>query len=625
MTRIAILPEILSNKIAAGEVVERPASVVKELIENSLDAQSSRIIIEIVDGGRSMIRISDNGCGMPADDALLSIERYATSKIKNDPDLFSIQTLGFRGEALSSISSISRFTLITRDPLLDAATQIKIEGGRVKNVNEVGAPPGTMISVERIFFNTPARRKFLKSAPTEMGHIIDVISQFAIGWPQVHFKLIHNNKVIKNYLEVSCSKDRVQDLFGKIGKKDLYPVDLKNSSLQITGWIASPRISRSTGRGIYLYVNGRYVQDQMIRHALMAGIKGRLLKGRYPLAVIFVSIAFDQVDVNVHPTKREVRFRNPKQIHDAVQNAIAQALKFYEAEHLGHYGDERSENSDIISDLVDKFTYSNKTQIDSEKYSTAENAKIIPTQSRSETSPTGYSQTEPEIKPELKNIFFDPQTKNSSKNTPKETIQQNFWKKKQFQDLRIIGQFQNSYIICEDLDRGLILIDQHAAHERILFEQLKKNTQSNRPAAQKLILQETIELGFREALALKKILPELYNMGLEIEHFGGQTFVLKAFPALLSNKDLGLAVKEIAERIVEVGFDSGLARIIDETIILIACHSAIRANQSLSLKEISELLSRLDSCDNPSHCPHGRPTWIRWSINHIEKAFQRIK
>jgi len=619
MAGITILPEILSNKIAAGEVVERPASVVKELIENSLDAGSTRIIIEVVNGGRTLIRVSDNGCGMPADEALLAIERYATSKIKADPDLFSIKTLGFRGEALPSISSISKFTLITRDPLQDEATRIRIEGGRVKDVLAVGAPAGTMISVERLFFNTPARRKFLKSTQTEMGHIVDIIIKLAIGNPQVHFKLTHNQKIVKNFLQTLYPLERIQDLFGQISKKNLYPLEITDSYLKVSGQIAAPRISRSTGRGIYLYVNGRYVQDRVIRHALMAGIDGRLLKGRYPLAVVFVDIAFDQVDVNVHPTKNEVRFSHPKKIHEAVLKAVSQALKLYETEYLSHY-DDSPQDSNIISDLVDKFSFSNKEQIDSEKYLT-ENGKTNTTQNKVEVSPTESKQTGPEIKPKLKNISFDLKTNE----TQKEAFQENFWKKKGFQDLQVIGQFHNSYIICEDRGSGLILIDQHAAHERILFEQLKKTTPGNRPASQKLILPETIELGFREALALKKILAELNEMGLEIEHFGGQTFVLKAFPALLCDKDLGQAVKEIAERIVEMGFDSGLSRIIDETIILMACHSAIRANQSLSLEQISELLSRLDLCDNPSHCPHGRPTWIRWSLRQIEKAFQRIK
>jgi DNA mismatch repair protein MutL len=327
MSKIRILPEILSNKIAAGEVVERPASVVKELVENAIDAGSTRIIVEIEQGGRKLIRVSDNGQGMGRDDALLCLERYATSKIAKDPDLFAIRTLGFRGEALPSIASVSRFSLVTRETNADVGTQIDVSGGRINKVSDVGAPVGTMITVGSLFFNTPARRKFLKSTNTEMGHIADTIASMALCRPTVQFRLSHNQRIVKNWAPASEPTDRVADVLGAAIKKQLFTVGRTTEDVEISGWVAAPRLNRSTNRGIYLFVNGRWVKDRVIQHALFAGYRGRLMKGQYPVAVLFLTVPVDQVDVNVHPTKHEIRFVRQKIVHDTVQDAVADGLR----------------------------------------------------------------------------------------------------------------------------------------------------------------------------------------------------------------------------------------------------------------------------------------------------------
>jgi DNA mismatch repair protein MutL len=264
MAKIKILPENLSNKIAAGEVVERPAAVVKELVENALDAEATRIIIEVEKGGRSLMRVSDNGVGMGHDDALLAIERYATSKISADDDLFAIRTLGFRGEALPSIAAVSRFKLITRNHTADTGTEVMVDGGKIKNVSEVGAPEGTMITVKQLFFNTPARRKFLKTIGTEMSHIADIVARIALGHPEVQFRLIHNNKVVKSWPLVSQHLDRVADVLGKDSRQDLHPIEVARNGVSISGWICSPRVTRRTSRGLYIFVNGRFVRDRSI-------------------------------------------------------------------------------------------------------------------------------------------------------------------------------------------------------------------------------------------------------------------------------------------------------------------------------------------------------------------------
>ena len=327
MTIIRILPEILSNKIAAGEVVERPASVVKELLENSLDAESTQIVVEIEKGGRSLIRVSDNGIGMRPDDALLSIERYATSKIYKNEDLFSIRTLGFRGEALPSIASVSRFSLVTRHRETDTGLEVLMAGGKIEKVTECGAPVGTQVTVRQLFFNTPARRKFLKGVQTETGHIADVVTAMALGRPAVQFKLLHNKKTVKNWVAVANPADRVIHVLGSELKAGIISVQHDDGYLQLEGWLSSPSITRKTSRSMHIYVNGRAARDRVIQHALFEGYAGRLVKGQFPMAVLFVRLPFDRVDVNVHPAKNEVRFSDQKLVHDTVRTAVTHALQ----------------------------------------------------------------------------------------------------------------------------------------------------------------------------------------------------------------------------------------------------------------------------------------------------------
>ena len=333
MSKIKILPEILSNKIAAGEVVERPASVVKELVENSLDAGSSRIMIDIDQGGRSLIRVSDNGGGMSRDDALLALERYATSKIYSDQDLFDIRTLGFRGEALPSIAAVSRFSLTTREASADVGTEIRVEGGKILNVTETGAPRGTLVTVKQLFFNTPARRKFLKTIGTEMGHIAERIASIALGHPGVQFRLTRNDKILKDWPVTASPFERVVDVLGSDLKSSLHAIRLQSNGMTISGWLSSPRAHRRTSRAIYIYVNGRFVRDRIVQHALFEGYSQRLVKGQFPIAVLLIDLPTGEVDVNVHPTKNEVRFARQKEVHEAVRRAVAQTL--YETDRVG--------------------------------------------------------------------------------------------------------------------------------------------------------------------------------------------------------------------------------------------------------------------------------------------------
>ncbi len=607
MSKIKILPESLSNKIAAGEVVERPSSVVKELIENALDAGSTRLIIEVANGGRSLIRVSDDGTGMSRDDALLAIERYATSKIKKEGDLFSINTLGFRGEALPSIAAVSRFSIVTREETSETGTEIIVEGGKIKTVSEVGAPPGTMITVKQLFYNTPARRKFLKTVNTEMGNIADITSSIAMGRPDVQFKLLHNGKIVKNWFQVSDSLDRVIDILGKDIKDYLQRIEFQDNTLTVSGWISSPRFTRKTSRGIYVYVNDRFVRDRVIQHALLNGYKERLVKGQFPLAALFIYIPFNQVDVNVHPTKNEIRFANKNKVHEKIERIVSETLKLSDRTKWSSAKFQHKEKHYISEPVVgygEAESRGRRSEVGDKRAEVGGQVSEV----RGRRSEVGAPRSEDGGR----RLKFDLPVK-----------QDVLWKKKQFGDLRVIGQLRNTYILCES-DEGLILIDQHAAHERILFEQLKKRSKTHKSASQNLLIPETFDVGYKEAEILNRLIPGLKDLGLDIEPFGGNTFSIKSVPSLIINREIKQLVIGLVEKTAETGFSSGFQKTIDQCLILMACHGAIRANQHLSDMQMKALLKQLDECDNPSHCPHGRPTWVKWTTQLIEKSFSRI-
>jgi DNA mismatch repair protein MutL len=605
MPQISVLPETLSNKIAAGEVIERPASVVKELIENALDAGSTRVIIEVEEGGLTLIRVSDNGSGMSHEDAILAIERYATSKISTDADLFAIDTLGFRGEALPSIAAVSHFAMITRDANSDSGAEIRVEGGKIKSVSEVGAPQGTLISVKQLFFNTPARRKFLKAVSTEMSHIADTVAKMALGRPAVQFRLLHNDKVVKNWPFASRHLDRVADVLGREAGRDLRAIELKRDRIAVSGWVSSPRTARRTSKGIYIFVNGRYVRDRTIQHAVFDGYAQRLVKGQFPIAVVFIRVPFDEVDVNVHPTKNEVRFVNPHQLHQTVKSAVAQTL--YEMDRVNWLPADRSDSqasgkSPQIAEPVSPFAaFGGRDEfgIRNSEFGIKNKGQKIA---------AGDRQPASRVQPSASSSLGQ---------------QEPMFGRKGFSALRVIGQLHNTYIVCES-DAGLVLIDQHAAHERIFFEKLKQSRGDRPSAVQKLLVAETLELNFREAEMLEQTLADLKTLGLEIEPFGKNTFVIKSVPAMLSDQDPKPIVREIVEKKAGGGSATDLQEALDDCRMVMACHAAIRANQQLNAEQIKGLLAELDQCENPSHCPHGRPTWVRWDLQILEKSFKRI-
>jgi DNA mismatch repair protein MutL len=640
MSQIRILPEIISNKIAAGEVVERPASVVKELVENALDAGSTKIVVEAEKGGRSLIRISDNGSGMNRDDALLALERYATSKIFTDADLYSIRSLGFRGEALPSIAAVSRFTLVTRESDAAVGTEIRVAGGKILKVTDTGAPPGTMVTVESLFFNTPARRKFMKTVTTEMGHIADVANSIALGRPEVYFRLMHNGKVLKSWPPAADRLDRVAEVLGTDLRADLFPVGRQADAVSVDGWVSSPQVFRSTSRGVFLYVNGRFVRDRVIQHGLFTGYRQRLVKGRFPLAALFVTLPSGEVDINVHPTKHEVRFAQQRLVHDLVQAAVAETLDREDRPKWGGADFTPSERSREIRRVSENLGTGYEAK---STKGTAQGSKLK-AESTNGTAEREKGKGQRGIgdiygrdagRLPADNYQLPGRKRKSARHKPDDEREpwkyvpgtggkpQIFGADIRFSDLRIIGQLRNAYIVCET-GGGMLLLDQHAAHERVLYEQLKKRSQALKKEAQRLLVPETIELGFREAGILEELLGEFKTLGLEIDPFGTNTFLVRAVPAILTGRAIEPLIREIVEKLAADGFSRGLAPSIDVCLKLMACHGSIRARQALDDRQIRRLLQQLDACDNPSHCPHGRPTWLQWTSREIEKAFSRI-
>jgi len=645
MPIIKRLSDNLINKIAAGEVIDRPASIVKELLENSIDAKSTKIKIELKNGGSDLIRISDNGIGMEKEDAILSLERHTTSKISSDNDLFSIRSLGFRGEALASIASISKLNLITRAKNSDIANEIYIEGGNIKSISDAGAPFGTMITIRDIFYNVPARKKFLKSVRTELGHITDVIMNMALCYPSTQFILNHNDRILKNFSSSENIKNRISDIIGYNFYDKLKKINYGFEETSIEGWISSPEISKNSANN-YIFVNGRNIRDKTIYHAIFEGYKGTLMKGQYPIVLLFIKIPNNEVDINVHPSKAEVRFFNQNAIHSAVVKAIRSGIisannKPWNQEPVQKVINKSDTNSsklnswDTKTQKIPKINdikedYSKNIEIDlafndtlKNMESNKNNNKIINNDSNinddnhiKENKNRYQNEITDENDLTLNNeniINKNPQDLNANENP---IINNKF----NFSDLFPVGQIKNTYIVCES-KKGMVLIDQHAAHERILFEKIKSSLHSSKIAAQNLLIPEIIEVNLKHIDIMLNIIPKLEKVGILIEHFGGNSFAIKSKPDILSHKNIQPLIFEFIENTSKIS--TNLDKFLDECIEIMACHGAIRAGQKLHEKEITTLLIQLNETQKPFQCPHGRPTTIEWEFSDLEKRFKR--
>ena len=603
--RITILPETLTNKIAAGEVVERPASVIKELIENSLDAGATDISVEINAGGRRRIRVTDNGHGMSREDALLSLERHATSKIKVDSDLDKILTLGFRGEALPSIASVSRFSLATREGTSPEGTEIIVEGGRVRDVRACGMAPGTIISVEQIFYNMPARLKFMKSAETETGHVADVIARMAVSRSDVAFSCTSDDRELLRLLRSDLLR-RLAQVVGRESSQHLYPVKGGDENATITGFISGPALVRSGTQGIYTYINGRFIRDKVVQHAVMQAYRGVIDRGRYPVVALFIELPPGDVDVNVHPTKHEVRFRRQTVVHDAIQRAMEEVL--------------RRSPWLAAPPATSIHTPSGSTgQAYRERIAAAAQASLaMPSRPLYRSQPAEQVVTTPEapVAPPADNMTV-------SEPAPSFQPEQSHpGSAGYFSSLSIIGQFHSEYILCQS-DSELVIIDQHAASERVAYQLLKQQSQAGGIESQRLLFPETVELSFSEIAVAARFNPDLSGIGFELEPFGGTTIMVSAVPRLVALKEPILLIRDILADLERFGTSAAFNDALESLLSRIACHAVIRGAHPLESRQIKELLYRMDHTDFAATCPHGRPVSHVVTLPELQKIFKR--
>ena len=576
--KIHVLSDETASRIAAGEVVERPASVVKELIENSLDAGATEIFVWVEKSGTSVIRVTDNGGGMDSADLDLAVERFATSKLNENDDLFRITTLGFRGEALPSIGAVSRMEVFSRPRAAESGNRLRVDGGKKDGVSPAAAAVGTTIEINEIFFNTPARRKFLKSPATELSHICDAVNRMALAHPQVHFRLQHDGRTVADYVTVSDSKDRLYQVFGPEIAKGLAPFQWCHGDLTVHGNLSSAPTSFPNARYLYTFVNGRYVRDKVLTHAVLQGYETLLMKGQYPAVVLFLELPFEEVDVNVHPAKFEVRFRRQSEIHEAVSRAVRGALKV-EARMP-------STRLDMIS--AGSFTGVHESSLPYLTHGFA----------RAETSPL------------REEVFVLP--------TRAEEARQGF-----YSSLNVLGQILGCYLVCVS-SRGLVLLDQHAAHERVAFEKLRHQLDRGKVELQNLLIPQTVELSAGEMMLLEQRLEVLERFGFCLEPFGPGAYAIKAVPALLPEGDYTQLVLEMVAELAEVDTSARLRQHLEDRLATIACHSVIRANRKLELNEIYALLVDLDQIEFATQCPHGRPVLIEFSRDELERMFKRV-
>lgn len=674
MNRIRLLPEHVANQIAAGEVVERPASVVKELVENALDAGATRITVEVQAGGRSLIRVTDDGTGMTRDDALMCLERHATSKIQRAEDLSAISTMGFRGEALPSIASVSRMAITTRERESDspAATQIIIHGGKMLEVKEAGAPHGTSMEVRQLFYNLPARRKFLRSEETEYAHIHHYLTLAALAHPHVGFTFLKDTRTVWQLPGVTADKkpdahltalrERMRALFGN--EQKLLPVEFsaeltefvapeENDSdilreaptpvaekrrFRLWGFIGQPGVSRSSREDQHVFVNKRPVENRGLNFALVEGYHTALMKGRYPVCCLFLEIDPAAVDVNIHPAKREVKFHDERTVRRLTAQAVREALlKFHSGSASAPAAVEPAMKleAEAAVDVVPAapapvatefpaFTPLTGTALSGWPKRTAE---FAPTNRAGGESSTAKAAPEAEVAfakgTDLSLLTSAPTEKEIAPRSAFPVSHSEVPTPLLNVPLRLVGVVGRLYVVLES-DRGMVLMDQHAAHERILFEQMLNRLQSGDVPSQRLLLPETVELSVRDAHFLREQLGVLTRLGVGLSEFGERTFLLDSLPPMVKSPDPRRFVLELIDELKSAGQQVNSQRLGEHTIAKTVCRHAVKANDPLGGPELENLVNDLRQCAMPYTCPHGRPTLIEMNYRELEKKFGRL-
>ena len=611
MSRIRLLPETVASQVAAGEVIERPASVIKELVENSIDAGARKIDILIRRGGISLMRVIDDGSGMDRDDALLSLERHATSKIRSVSDLEAIGTLGFRGEALPSIASVSRFRLTTREPDAVAGTEIVVNGGKIDIVRDGGEAPGTQVEVRSLFYNVPARRKFLRAENTESRNIEHQLHLQAIGHANVAFTLRRDDRVVFQLPSTTTLIDRIRDLYGNDLLAQLLPLNGSDSSrVKIIGMIGQAGLSRQTRSQQLVFVNGRAIESPIIGNAIREGYHTALMKGQHAVTFLFVELDPGAVDVNVHPAKREVRFRDPNGVRDAIVREIQETLAQGRRDWQEKFRAPAAAAVGVTTRLPPQEPKGGSPPCElpelEREFALRGQRSVEISTAGGTTSVSSQAFSRPE---EFKGR--DRARPSSDESKPPAS-----------QQFQIIGVLNKLYVLMENAD-GLVLVDQHAAHERILFEELRRRMEEQGVPSQKLLISQTFELPPRDADWIEQNLPVLQKMGIGIESFGPNTFKIDSLPGFLNVTDGAQFMRKVIDDLKSASDRSSPLRLGEDMIASTVCRHAVKANDPLRYLEVEKLIQDLLDCDLPYCCPHGRPTMIQISNTELEKKFGR--
>ncbi|GAA4424408.1 DNA mismatch repair endonuclease MutL [Bremerella cremea] len=644
MPKIQQLSASVVNKIAAGEVIERPASAVKELMENSLDAGARRVDVTIEHGGTELIRIADDGCGISPEDMPLAIASHATSKIGSAEELFHVRTLGFRGEALASISEVSHFLLRSRPHDQDCGSEMLVHGGNVQEAQPCGCPPGTILEIRNLFYNTPVRKKFLKTTQTEFGHISEAFTRIALAHPQVHFTLKHGQRMVHDLPPCSDLRDRVRVFFGAEVADQLIEVDSENDQVTLRGYVGNPRFSRSNNRMQYLFLNGRFIKDRALQHALGEAYRGLLLHGRYPMSFLRMNMPPEMVDVNVHPTKLEVRFQDSGRIYSQLLGTLR--TKFLASNLDATYrpadvdSDSSAGNGQSAENLREELVAWAKGAVESNSGESDPNARR---QTDFDLDFRSDRRTPLQLNPIQRSAVGAgslPLPPIPSGITPAHLRDQEEAEADataevepdSFGEMEVRGtgigsqqraiQLHNRYLIAET-DEGMAVIDQHALHERILYEELREKALARRLEVQRLLVPETLNLAAQEFAAVEAATDTLAQIGLEVEAFGGDTILIRSYPAILGRRKPAEIVRDMIDHLMTDGKNLEKRDLLDELLHMMSCKAAIKAGDRLSTEEIDALLELRHLCQDAHHCPHGRPTALVFTKEELDRRFQR--
>ncbi|HEY5776883.1 MAG TPA: DNA mismatch repair endonuclease MutL [Xanthomonadales bacterium] len=589
------LPELLINQIAAGEVVERPSSVVKELIENSLDAGAQSIQVTLEQGGKRLVRVTDDGCGIPMDELPLALARHATSKINSLPDLEEVATMGFRGEALPSMSSVSRMTITSRTAEAEFAWQVKTANGEIEAAVPAAGAPGTQVELRDLFYNVPARRKFMRTEQTEFTHVDELLKRFALARPDVGFQLQHNNRMVRHFPPVREDGEILTRLEAVIGAEFVnhaLAVDEQRGSYGLRGWVAEPRYNRPQADRQFFFVNGRVIRDRLVAHAIRQSFRDVLFHGRHPAFVLFLDLPFSAVDVNVHPQKHEVRFRDSRSVHDFIYSTLNRSLAA-----AGVGAGALRPGTDVNEPAYTAQTGDWAARQPAMPISVNEQ---IQSYAQLVSSPQGYAGA----------------TANASGGLPEHPDNQ-------FPPLGFaLAQLHGVYILAQN-QQGLVLVDMHAAHERITYERLKAGMAQDGIRSQNLLVPVTVHVSEREADMVETHAANLEALGISCDRSGPQTVVVRKVPTLLQQADMTRLLQDVLSELVSDGKSLKIESEMDEVLSSMACHGSVRANRQLNIAEMNALLRDMERTERAAQCNHGRPTWVQLDMQSLDRLFLR--